>query len=276
MKKFIINIFTPIILLICISSCSTDNRNKTEEQQEHEMALKYSIKKITEFKNTFQFGTGQKEQICRLKIFDENGLKQKEVTYFDGNIESNLTFEYDKNGNLLNINAENPNNSFLYKINRNYYNNNLVKELYYYHEDGTYKYRNFATYDNSNRMIELKYFYPDGLKSVNKYSYRGHKKTEDTEYAPNGEFRYKWIYKYDNRDNLIEAVQYYPNKIINSKITYEYDQSRLLVKQINYFGESIQNIFTLTYNDKKLLSSKTETTSGGMISAQYRYQYEFF
>ena len=276
MRILHINSAAIIILLFCVSSCSTDYRNKTEEQLEHEKVVKYKIKSIKQFKNTFQFGIEQKEQLSRLENFDENGFKQKEIIYSDGNIESNINFEYDKNGNLINANSSTPKNSFIYKITRNYYENNLIKELYYYHADGTYKYRNIATYDKSGRMTELKYFYPDGLKSINKFVYSGHKKTEDAEYAPTGEFRYKWVYKYDNKDNLIEAIQYYPNNIINSKITYEYDQGRLLLKQINYFGESIQNISSFTYNEKKLLSSKTEMASGGMISAKYTYQYEFF
>lgn len=263
-------------MLLFVSSCSTDSKNKTEEQLEHEMALKYRIKNITTYKTTFQFGTEQKEQLSNIKFFDENGFKKKEIPYSDGKIESIITFEYDKKGNLLTEKGIKPDSSFLFKITRDYYENNQRKELCFYLPDGTYKYRNIATYDKSGRMIELKYYWPDGLKSINKFVYRGNKKTEDTEYAPNGEFRYKWTYKYDNRDNLIEAVQYYPDNIINSKITYEYDRGKLLIKQSNYFGESLQNETSLTYTDKKLVASKTETTSGGMISAKYSYQYEFY
>ncbi len=276
MRTLRINSLKLIILLFCVSSCSSDYKSKTEEQMENEMALKYRIRNITEYKTTFQFGNQQNKQISNLKIFDENGMKKKEIGYSLGSIENIITFEYDKNGNLLNESGIKKDSSFLFKITRSYYENNLRKELYFYLPDGTYKYRNLATYDKSGRMIELKYYWPDGLKSINKYVYRGHKKTEDTEYSPDGEFRYKWIYKYDNKDNLIEAVQYYPNNIINRKITYEYDLGRLLVKQSNYFGESIQNIFSFAYNDKKLMSSKIETSAGGMISAKFSYQYDFY
>lgn len=276
MKHSLINSAKLIIVLFCISSCSIDYKTKTEEQLEHEMAVKHKIKSITEYKIIFQFGLEQKERINRLKSFDKNGFKQKEIAYSEGNIENSSTFEYDKSGNLLNVNAINPDSSFLFKITRNYYENNLRKDLYFYLPDNTYKYKNVATYDKSGRMTELKYYWPDGLKSINKYSYRGSKKMEDTEYSPEGEFRYKWIYQYDNRDNLIEAVQYYPDNKINAQVRYEYYRGKLLLKQNNYFGESLQNVFSFTYNDKKLIESKTETTSGGMISAKYSYRYEFY
>ena len=276
MRTYPFNSSILIIMLFCVSSCTIDYRTKTEDQLEHEQAVKYKIKNIKEYKAIYQFGSEQKEQLNNLKNFDEKGFKKKEIRYADGQIESIVTFEYDKNGNLLLENGSKPDSSFLYKTTMSYYENNLRKELYFYLPDGTYKYRNFAKYDKSGRMTELKYFWPDGLKSINTYVYRGHKKIEDTEFTPDGVFRYKWINKYDNKDNLIEAVQYYPDNVINSKIVYEYDDGKLLIKQTNYFGESIQNILSFTYNNQKLVSSKTETTSAGRISAIYNYQYEFY
>ena len=275
MRTPFIQIIILISLLVYISSCSISSTTKTEEQLEHEMALKYKIKSISEYQIDSQFGLKKKE-LNYFRLFDEKGLKQKEIAYFEGSIENIITFEYDINSNLLNSNAIKTDSSFLFKIARNYYENNLRKELYFYLPNGTYKYRNFATYDNSGKMIELKYYWPDGLKAINNYVYEGDKKTEDTETAPDGKFRYKWIYKYDKNGNLVEAVQYYPNNIINAKITYEYNSDNLLTKQINYSGESISIIYSFTYNDKKLLSSKTETTSSGMIAAKFGYEYEFY
>lgn len=265
-----------IVFLLIISSCSTDHATKTDEQLEHEMVLKHRIKNITDYKTDIQFGVEQKEQISHIRNFDENGWKQKETTYSDGTITSSITFEYDKNGNLLTINAIEPDSSVLFKVTMNYYENNLRKEYYFYLPDGTYKYRNFATYDKSGKMTELKYYWPDGLKAINKYKYDGNKKTEDTEYAPDGKFRYKWIYNYDKNDNLIEAIQYYPGNKINGKIIYEYDLNNQLVKQTIYFEESVTNIFTFTYNEKKILSSKTTLTSFGRLSEKIRYAYEFY
>lgn len=276
MRILFIKCFKFIILLLCISACSSDSGIKTEEQLEQEWTLKYKIKNVTEYKTPFKFGTEENEQLSHFKFFDEKGLKQKEIGYSNGSIETISLFEYDKNENLLNVKGINSDSGFLFKVTRTYYENNLRKDLYFYLPDGTYKYRNLATYDKAGKMIELKYYWTDGLKAINKYQYRGNKKTEDTEYSPEGEFRYKWIYKYDNRDNLIEALQYYPDSIINSKIIYEYDSGKLLTKQSNHFGESIQTIFLFTYNDKKLLSSKIEISAAGMISAKYRYQYEFY
>ena len=276
MKISFINYIILISLMLFIFSCSNDSKIKTEEQLEHEMVLKHRIKKITEFMPSIVFGAEQKEQVSNLRFFDEKGFKKKEISYFDGSIENIVTYEYDKAGNLIIENGIRSDSSFLYKITRSYYENNLRKELYFYLPDGSYKYRNLATYDKSGKMIELKYYWPDGLKAINKYQYKGNRKIEDTEYAPNGDFRYNWIYKYDNRDNLIEAVQYYPDSIINRKITYEYDAGKLLIKQRNYFGESVQNIFLFTYDDKKLVSSKIEVSAAGMISAKYRYEYEFY
>ena len=276
MKTSFITSLTLILLLFCITSCSTDYRTKTEDQREQEKALRYNIKNIREYKSTFQFGVEQKPQLSNLKNFDEDGIKRKETAYSDGNIQSITTFEYDKNDNLITKNGMYQDSSFLFKITQNYYENNLRKEYYFYLPNGTYKYRNLATYDDSGRMTELKYYWPTGIKSINKYQYRGDKKTEDVEYSPTGEFKYRWIYKYDNRDNLVEAVQYYPDSIINGKNTYEYDSGKLLIKQVNYLGESVQNIFIFTYNDKKLVASETEMTSSGTIYAKYTYEYDYY
>lgn len=265
-----------IFLLLLISSCSTDHSTKTEDQLEHEMVVKHRIKSITDYKVNFDFGVEQKEQMVHIRNFDKNGLKQKETTYTDGILTSSRTFEYDKNGNLLTVNAIEPDSSFMFKVTMNYYENNLRKEYYFYLPSGAYKYRNLATYDKAGKMIELKYFWPDGLKAINKYKYDGDKKTEDTEYAPDGKFRYNWIYKYNKNDNLIEAIQYYPNNKINGKIINEYNLDDLLIKQTIYLEEFISTVLTFTYNAKKLVSGKIEATPGGRISAKYRYEYEFY
>lgn len=265
-----------IALSLIINSCSTDHSTKSEEQLEREMVVKYRIKSITDYKIDIDFGVEQKEQMIHVRNFDENGLKQKETTFTNGFLTSSRTFEYDNNGNLLTVNAIEPDSSIMFKAVMNYYENNLRKEYYFYLPSGAYKYRNLATYDKEGKMTELQYFWPDGLKAVNKYKYEGDRKTEDTEYAPDGKFRYNWIYKYDKKDNLTEAVQYYPDNKLNGKIIYEYDQNNLLVKQTVYVEEFLSTIMGFTYNDKKLLSGKTETTPGGRLSAKYRYEYEYY
>lgn len=268
------NVFL-FIILFHFSSCSYNSVSKSEDQIEMEFALKHRIKSITEFKDA-QFGSFEKEQISHWKTFDEKGLKKKEIGYSDGKIESVVTYEHDNQGNLICSNAIKSDSSFLFKATMNYYENNLRKELYFFLPDGTYKYRNIATYDNDGKMTELKYYWPDGLKAQNKYVYDGNNKIEDTEYAPDGQFRYKWKYKYDSDDNLTEAVQYYPGNRINGKINYEYDSNNLLIKQVNFFGESVQNVISFEYNSQKLLSLKTETTYFGIVSSKYKYQYEFY
>lgn len=266
-----------LVIILFISSCSHITSNKTDEEKERLVMQKNKVKRITEYQTSFFGALENKEQLSRVKVFDKNGLKIKEEQYMDGSIDCVISNEYDKEDNLILSIGLNTSGGLVYKETRSYDKDNNRKELVFYLPDGTFKYKNFSVYDKEGKLIERNWYRPDGFKAKNKFTYNGLKKIEDTEYAPDGSFRYKWVYRYDAKDNLTEAVQYYPNDIINAKITYQYNHYNQLVKQTDYFGDSIQDIVTFEYDKKTLLLSvKTEYTPNEKISSRYKYQYEFY
>lgn len=269
--------YLKLLFFNCTLFFSCSRPDKTNEIIGHEIILKNKVKKITEYKSIVHLGIVEKEQIINFKFFNEKGYLIKEKLFSsNGNTESVINYEYNINNNLVQKIGLDSINNLLFKETQSYDKNNNRIELFFYLPDKTYKYRNIAVYDNLGRMIELDWYWPTGLKAINKYKYDGSNKTEDVEYNPEGKFQYNWIYKYDFNNNLTEAIQFYPGKIINSKIVYSYNSENLLIKQVNYFGESIQNVITLNYDCNQLLQEKTEYSSSGRILAKYKYKYEFY
>ncbi len=264
-------------LAVCTSACKNENKFKTDEEKEHQLALEHNIKSIKEFKTAFLGDVPQKEIRSHEIFFNEDGNKIKEMDYSSETDKGlTITYEYDKKENLISSKCLNPDNSIVFKTMRNYYADGNRKDLYFYLPDGTYKYRNTAEYDEKGNMINLKWFWPTGFKAENKYTYNDTKPMENSEYNPEGVFLYKWVYKYDKRDNLIEAIQYYPNNSINSKIDYAYNTKNQLIKQDNIIGEFVQNSLIFEYNNKNLLCTKTEYSTSGIISSKVRFEYEYY
>ena len=238
---------------------------------------KNKVKSLTENKTIFLLGVEQKSNLNQFIQFDKSGSRVKEIQYKeDGSIDCINTIGYNSDGNLIFKKGINADSSIVYKVTVSYDENKNRKELFFYLPDGTYKYRTISTYDRDGRMTELSWYWPTGFKSKNQYQYIGRRKIKDTEYDPQGKFTYVWEYEYDEKGNVISAKQFYPHNIINGKITYEFNKDNLLIKQVNYFGESIQGILTFEYDNKELLSTKTEYNSKGSVSAKYTYQYVFF
>jgi hypothetical protein len=268
---------TTFLFLLCsVSSCSNINHTLTDEEKERTLVLNYKIKTITELRTSVFNGVNQPEKFSRIKHFDSNGFLTSETDYkMDGSPDDFLNYEYDNSGNLVLIKAFNPDSSLLFRETRSYDKNKSRKEFYFFLPDGTYKYRNIATYDSEGRMKELAWYWPTGFKSKNVYQYDDGKKISDEEFNPEGALTYKWIYKYDDKENLIEATQYSPLENINRKIIYEYNNSDQLIRQTNYVGAEIQNSISFFYDEKKLLLSKTELSASKRVTSIIRYQYEY-
>lgn len=270
------SVCSSILICLFISSCHKTYHIKTEEEKQREITLKNKIKSITEYRTEYRLGISMAEVPGRLQNFDNNAFLIREVDYkSNGSVDCIITYEYDSAGNLTVLKAIDQDSAFIYRETRHYNTDRSRKELYFYLPDGTYKYRNIATYDNFGRMKELAWYWPEGFKSKNVYSWIEDLKTEDTEYGPNGKFRYQWKYIYDKNGNMIEAVQRYPGNAINSKTTWEYDNDNRLISKTDYIGEAVQRVVKYQYGSNNLLAKRTELSPTGRILVTYRYHYEF-
>ena len=270
---------TKNVLLICLimgfSTCSM-NSVKNPKEHDRELILKYKIKTVTEYVTSWNLGINEHERTNNIKSYNAKGLLTKETGFLkDGNIDFNSTNQYDKNDNLLSRISVKRDGTFISKIVRRYDQKNNLTELFRFEErDGPYMYGNTYTYDSKGRMKVCNWFWPSGLKAVDTYTYKGNLMIENVNLDSKGNFRFKWVNKYDPGDNLKESTQYYPNKIIQCRIVYQYNEKNELMELVRYFGETVQYRATYQYDKNGLLFKKMEYDPMGKISAQYRYRYE--
>lgn len=262
-----------LIILIFSAGCA----KKTGEEKECETALVNKIKSMAEYKTHVYPDTAEKEYLSYVAMYDKNGLKTEERTYNpDSTVEGITIHYYNAEGNQILTTKRNPDSSLVYKIERTYLKNHLRKDYIFYQPDGSFKYKNSAVYDNEGKMIELQWIRPEGFVSKNKYVYEGKNMVEDSEYGSNEQLQYKWICKYDEAGNLVEKIQYYPDNSVNGKITYEYSDDNLLLKETNYSRESVVYLLEYSYDEKKLLKEKTASSFSGSILSRCQYRYEFY
>lgn len=260
---------------IFIMGCS--HQTKNAEYKEREMVLKYHIKKITEYQTVLNpVGIFQKELIRREKTYNKYGFKIKETVYHnDGTLEYVISLQYDKNGNLIFRKAVNPDSTLSFSDKGIYDENNNKTDYYFYNPDGSVLYRKPAVFDEEDRMIENRVFHDGELKAVSKFIYQDSKMIENNEYDSAGNFRHKWLYQYDVNSNLIEEMQLKSKNIETYKNTYQYNEWNQLTKETRHSGGGFQNTFIYEYYLNRLLSAKSEYSTGRFIS-KLRYQYEFF
>lgn len=269
-KKYLILSFA-----VCVLSCS--HKQKSEEEKERALMMKCHVSAVKETTVIFHLGIAENERLSYRHEFDKNGCKTKSIAYSETAMpERIMTREFDATGNLVCTIGLNPDSSLLYKEVRSYDETNNRKDLYFYLPDGTYKYRNSAVYDDKGKMTELKWYWPEGLKAINRYMYEGQNMLSNTEYGSEGELKYRWHYRYDRNNNLVEAMQLSPGGELNYKITRTYNAQNLLVKEENGNGDIPLKITAYEYNPQRLLTSKTEFSSGGRIAAIYNYRYEYY
>ena len=262
-----------------IDACSKMNHNKTAEENEQYIALKYRIKNSKEYVTYYRLGGGeQAEYIRREKIYDSNGLRTKEIVHSpeDSSIENITLHTYDSFGNLVFRKAVKTDSSSLFSEKRIYDKNNNKTESYFYNADGSVLYHKTFVYDKEGRLLKSQIVHDGQLKSKYTYEYNGMNMTESDDFDSTGKFLSKWLYNYDAHDNQIEAVQYNSKNILQQKTTSEYNSMDFKTKETNYFGTELRDFFIYEYNWKNLLSVRTEYASNSKITAKYRYKYEFY
>ncbi len=267
-------VFCWILVLSFFYSCSGIKKNKNEFDRTD--IIKFHISKIIEFASFYHLEIPEPEKINHIDSFDNEGFKKKAIAFGEnGKPERIMMYSYLQD-DLISIEGFSPDSGFIFKEVRNYNEKHQRQDLYFYQPDGSYKYRNSATFDPEGNMVELKWYWTTGLSAVNKYVYEKGNMVRNTEFGPEGNLRYQWNFTYDENNHLIESVQFSPEGKTISKIANRYNVDGLLVEQINYFGESVQNIYTYKYNNKKLLVEKILYSGTKKISASFRYEYEYY
>ncbi len=262
-------------LSVFVGGCLGQDRVKSEEKKQQKLFRKNKIRKVSEYRTSVLLGIKQNEQLTDIKLYNGEGLLIKQLSYnSSGQADLTKTFTYDANDNLLLLTGVSKDSTLLFKETNTYDKKNNRIEHYHYLSDGTFKYKAIADYDSENKMIELRWYWPTGFRSKNVYAYDGFNKISDTEFSETGSKTYEWQYKYDEKNNLIEAAQYYPANILTTKITYEYNQQSLLIKQTNYQGDSVSGSIVFDYDARNLLITRTEYNPSGKTSAISRYSYE--
>lgn len=267
-----------ILFIFCLILTSCSSNDSIDKKSERALMQKYSIKSISEYVSPINLGIPEKERIDHVRFFNQNGLFTREIRYFEnGSIDFICNYSYDKKGNIIQAKTVKPDSSLVADIQKKYNLDNLMTEQYCYEiSGGPYLYRNTFEYDSLKRLIDCHWYWPTGLKAIEKYYYDGTKKTQCVNYGPHNQFLFRWIYKYDDHDNLLESVEYYPDSLLKSKIICQYNQTNNMVRKTNYIEERMQQMATYEYDKRGLMSSKIEYSPSGKVSAKYRYHYEYY
>jgi hypothetical protein len=265
-------IYIPIALLLLVSCSKVNNSKRTES----DIYSANKIKTKTEYISRINLGIEEKEHVKEIKEFNSKGLATKETIYKnDGSLQTITTFEYDPDNNLIKTRKVSKDSSFLVKYISSYDAKNHLTEQYCYEEseNGPFLYHKVFGYDGNGKLMTVNWYWPTGKRAVDKYIYEGNNAKEFTESNSYGDLLFKWTYKYDNRNNLIESIQYYDSVAINAKIVYVYNPNNEMVKQTKYNKTVVDYTAAYEYDDKGLLTAKTEFALSGKAMAKYKYKY---
>ncbi|MGP8216300.1 MAG: hypothetical protein ACLQQ4_12090 [Bacteroidia bacterium] len=276
--KSLFNRFVGLALVITFLFPACKPATRSKKRSERELVVMNKIKTIKEYETPMRLGVVGAEHLRREKQFNAQGLFLKEIFYNDSGVQNCTAHEYDKNDNQVKSLKVLANGVFQSRYTRAFDEKNNVREIIFTEEEnGPYIYRNEIKYDNGGRKIETDWFSPAGpVIKTEKFKYDDGKLIEDDVYDPQGQLELRETDKYDSAENLIEDVQYYPNNTIDKKTTLEYNKDTDLVKKTIFSGSQVQYMATYEYNNKHLLTSRTEYSPAGDTLSKWRYEYEFF
>jgi hypothetical protein len=266
-----------LILLSAIFLAGCSSPQRSDEEKQRSRLARNKIKTISEFKTSFISKEPGKEYLNHLQLFNSAGFVTKEIDYNDeGFAEHVLAYEYDRNNNLVAAVTKNSDSTLVGREIRNYDEKNILKELIHVLPDGTAEFKYVFRSDSAGRMSEKEVYWPSELSAVYRYSYDGKKKLEETEYSADNKLIATKNFLYDPHGDLLEENQVDNNNNKKYKTSYLYNLIHQVTRQSNFSGQALQNAFSYEYDQKYLLSMKTEFSPSGKITAKYRYEYEFF
>ncbi len=270
-----------LIIFLCVMGlgCSDlESTNRNKKKTEHELILEYRIKSISEYQSLVHLDVPEKEKIHHVDQYDEKGNLQTATGYLnDGNVDFISTCTYDKDGNLLEKKSTKKGGFFISRDLKSYDTKNRRNQNLHF-EDPTdpFLYGNINAFDTLGRLIESYIFWPTGAQAIQSYTFNGMMMVVNEQHAYNGGFQYRWAYKYDKNENQIEAIQYDQDSVVRARSLFAYDRNNQLIEKTDYLEGSVAYHARYTYDAKFLMSTKTEYSTFGRVSATYRYKYEYF
>jgi len=266
-----------LLMLFLIFAIACSNNTSKKYNAEKDLILKHKIKSIAEYRTEFELGKANAESLATVKYYNEKGELIAEKGFLpNGDLSISISHEYDAFGNLIRTTALNKDNKLEYKVEFTYDEKHNRLDKVFTLSDGSLKYKNHSTYNSNGELSELKWYRTEGWVSTNNYSYQDGLVYEDVELNPKGEINYKWVYKYNNNGMQTEARQFYSGGILNSKIISEYNESNLLSKQMNYFGENLMDIAQYLYNEKGLKTLIKNSSPSNRPLSETRIEYEYY
>ncbi len=256
------------------------------EQQEQKRIASSGIRAITRTKYPYKFGKVSSEGITEsLTRYNSKGQKTKVTTYdpSDGKISSITSYQYDKQGNLIEellkkdeqtlktshrYDARNNRIETVYytadgkvekKITNIYDQSGLLLETYGRLEDGkmfmrdTYLYDgkgNVVEFRNSLRKFEITYDRKGNILTVFKYN-RYFQSYDSVHYVLN-----EWFgFEYDGNGNLVELKAFRPDSTLKTRSQYVVQTNGKLLaeKQFSADGRLIYNKTFLYDKDQNLV-----------------------
>ncbi|HRH66478.1 MAG TPA: hypothetical protein PLU53_09295, partial [Bacteroidia bacterium] len=112
------------------------------------------------------------------------------------------------------------------------------------------------------------------FKAKNIFEYKDDLKISDTEYGPNGEFRYTWKYQYDPAGRMTVAEQVYPEQLVNAKRMYTYNPSGQLTEEKHENRSVFQRHSRYTYDENGLMNTSQDLSATGRVLSRSRFVYE--
>ena len=153
-----------------------------------------------------------------------------------------IHFQYDKKGNLIDESKYDSKGTLISKSSFKYDKNKNRIEQMDYLPDGSLKYQIMFKYDTNGNMVEESKYDADGWKLYTKKNYvfakynsRG-QVVEETKYDSDRLLKSKITYNYDSLGNLSESSKF---GLMKSKITNRYDIYGNITEELKYDSEGI-------------------------------------
>ncbi len=96
----------------------------------------------------------------------------------------------------------------------------------------------------------------------------------EVRFNPDEELEDKYIYKYDNKNQLIEEIHYLSYKDIAEHKTYDIDEKGKIVKVYKHYNDGSKDTIEHRYNENDLLIEQLTIDSYEEIEAKNVYGYE--
>jgi len=236
--------------------------------------------------------------------YDQKGRKIKQYLYFNNDSISYIyIFVYDTLNKIREKQIFNSSNELSYKYIYNYtlgdkelnrlmlgstgdtlsfyeivYNNEIEVKRNFYDKTNILTGYHLSVYDSVNRLVQKKVFDEyDLLTSSTSYEYdnNGNRLSESVYLAT--KIAYKYVYRYNVRNQLVEEGHFDENNICIATITYSYNKDANIL-EIKHFDKDnyLTNSYVFDYNSEGVLTEKKKITDKLIYKTSYIYDTDKF